>query len=187
MIEALPRINVPAVVDLAQLQFWQRDNGRLALIALLGLLAVLLAFRATWRHRAGRDGIVLPSLTPGRRSPWLRGRRRRLRPRAVGARASPGCSRASVSRILGRRCGRSSLSDSVLRCRDFHLRRDVRAEPSPRRRGTGKSVSTRRSNRPGLLALARLHRRDVPLVFALSSVDPRPAAARLLGRRELSA
>jgi hypothetical protein len=62
----IPEIAFPRIVGLADLQFWQRDSGRLALISLLSLLTVLYAWRWLRTPRAGRDGIVLPALLPGR-------------------------------------------------------------------------------------------------------------------------
>src|SRR5262245_21613585 len=62
-------------VSLAQLQFWHRDTGRLALIGLLLLTLVLLAWRSAFRRHPARTGIALPSLPSRRRgvgSAWLR-------------------------------------------------------------------------------------------------------------------
>lgn len=71
---AIPTFAIPRPVVLADLQFWQRDNGRVALVALIALLVILSALRAVRRHRVGRDGIVLPALLQQQRwsYAWLR-------------------------------------------------------------------------------------------------------------------
>jgi hypothetical protein len=68
---------IPELPGLAGLQFWHRDDARLAVVALAGLLAVLCAWRSLRRRRSGRDGIVLPAFPRGARraipGPWMRG------------------------------------------------------------------------------------------------------------------
>ncbi|MGQ0733399.1 MAG: hypothetical protein ACT4QD_07045, partial [Acidobacteriota bacterium] len=62
-------------LDVASLQYWHRDTGRLALFALVALTALLLAWRLGQTHRTGRDGVVLPGLLSRRRSwsgAWVR-------------------------------------------------------------------------------------------------------------------
>jgi hypothetical protein len=71
----IPELALPGPVDLADLQFWQRDTARLAVMALVAGLGLLTIRRVLLRPRAGRDGIVLPALlrTPQRSvSAWLR-------------------------------------------------------------------------------------------------------------------
>ena len=65
---------IPAPIDLADLQFWQRDNARLASLALIALVGLLLGARALRKRRGGREGIVLPALMDGARSwgAWMR-------------------------------------------------------------------------------------------------------------------
>ena len=59
---------IPPPISLADLQFWQRDEARLALIGAVALTAVLAAWRALQPRRPGRDGIVLPAVLRGRPS-----------------------------------------------------------------------------------------------------------------------
>ena len=64
-----------AVFDLAGLQFWRRDTGRLALLAVVGVAVVLLLIRAAMTRKPGRHHIVLPALLrslPGSRLAWTR-------------------------------------------------------------------------------------------------------------------
>lgn len=64
-----------AVFDLAGLQFWRRDTGRLALLAVVALAVVLLLIRSGMTRKAGRHHIVLPALLramPGSRLAWIR-------------------------------------------------------------------------------------------------------------------
>ncbi len=64
-----------AVFDFAGLQFWRRDTGRLALLALVGLAVVLLLIRSAVTRKPGRHHIVLPALLrslPGSRLAWTR-------------------------------------------------------------------------------------------------------------------
>jgi hypothetical protein len=67
---------IPNWPNIADLQFWQRDYARLAVLFAAALVAVLLAVRSLRRRRAGRDGLVLPTLLPtpgGRRvTGWVR-------------------------------------------------------------------------------------------------------------------
>jgi hypothetical protein len=56
--------------DLERLQFWHRDTAALALIALIALVTIASAIRLLRRSRAGRDGIVLPSLSAARARRW---------------------------------------------------------------------------------------------------------------------
>ena len=65
---------IPAAVALDDLQFWQRDNARLALLLLVAIASVLLAVRAARKRRAGREGVVLPALVgiPRMSSAWSR-------------------------------------------------------------------------------------------------------------------
>jgi hypothetical protein len=53
---------IPAPVSLSELQFWQRDNGRLAFFAILALLVVLWVWRSLADRRPGRDGLVIPAV-----------------------------------------------------------------------------------------------------------------------------
>jgi VWA domain-containing protein len=62
-------------ISVAQLQFWHRDTGRLALIGLLLVTIVLLAWRSAMRRHPARAAVALPSLLRTRRgtaSAWLR-------------------------------------------------------------------------------------------------------------------
>lgn len=64
-----------AVLDLDGLQFWRRDTGRLALLAVVAVAAVLLLIRSALTRRPGRHHIVLPALlrsVPGERLAWTR-------------------------------------------------------------------------------------------------------------------
>jgi hypothetical protein len=64
-----------STISLAQLQFWHRDAGSLALIGLLLLTLVLLAWRSAVRRDPARRAIALPSLLSrhgGVSSAWLR-------------------------------------------------------------------------------------------------------------------
>ncbi len=64
-----------AVFDFAGLQFWRRDTGRLALLAVVGLAVVLLLIRSAVTRKPGRHHIVLPALLrslPGSRLAWTR-------------------------------------------------------------------------------------------------------------------
>jgi hypothetical protein len=61
---------------MADLQFWQRDTARLAGLALVSLIGLLMAVRALRGRRYGREGIVLPALLGRRRhafsASWIR-------------------------------------------------------------------------------------------------------------------
>lgn len=64
-----------AVFDFAGLQFWRRDTGRLALLAIVGVALVLLLIRSVVSRRPGRHHIVLPALLrsmPGSGLAWTR-------------------------------------------------------------------------------------------------------------------
>ena len=64
-----------AVFDFAGLQFWRRDTGRLALLAVVGVAVVLLLIRASMTRQPGRHHVVLPALLrslPGSRLAWTR-------------------------------------------------------------------------------------------------------------------
>ncbi len=64
-----------AVFDFAGLQFWRRDTGRLALLAVVGLAVVLLLIRSAVTRKPGRHHIVLPALLrslPDSRLAWTR-------------------------------------------------------------------------------------------------------------------
>jgi len=64
-----------AVFDFAGLQFWRRDTGRLALLAVIGVAVVLLLIRAAVTRAPGRHHLVLPALlrsVPGSRLAWTR-------------------------------------------------------------------------------------------------------------------
>jgi hypothetical protein len=67
---------IPSPVALADLQFWQRDTSRLALLTAIALLGVLLAWRLLQRRRRGRDRIALPAVIDrrgtARRAAWIR-------------------------------------------------------------------------------------------------------------------
>jgi hypothetical protein len=66
---------IPQSVALDDLQFWQRDDARLALIMLIAWLAVLLACRLIRTRRIGREGLVLPAVLQVKRplsSAWVR-------------------------------------------------------------------------------------------------------------------
>ncbi len=63
------------VLDWGGLQFWRRDTGRLALVALIATAVVLLLIRAAVARRPGRHHIVLPAVlasVPGSRLAWIR-------------------------------------------------------------------------------------------------------------------
>ena len=62
-----------AVFDFAGLQFWRRDTGRLALIAVAGISVLLLLIRAAVARKPGRHQVILPALlrsVPGSRLAW---------------------------------------------------------------------------------------------------------------------
>jgi hypothetical protein len=62
-------------LDVAGLQFWRRDTGRLALLAGVGLAVVLLLIRSGMTRKAGRHHIVVPALLrslPASRLAWTR-------------------------------------------------------------------------------------------------------------------
>ncbi len=64
-----------AVFDFSGLQFWRRDTGRLALLAVVGLSVVLLLIRSVMARTPGRHHIVVPALLrslPGSRLAWTR-------------------------------------------------------------------------------------------------------------------
>jgi hypothetical protein len=64
-----------AVLDVAGLQFWRRDTGRLALLTIAGLSILLLLIRAAVARKPGRHQIILPALlrsVPGSRLAWTR-------------------------------------------------------------------------------------------------------------------
>ena len=64
-----------AVFDFAGLQFWRRDTGRLALIAVAGISVLLLLIRAAVARKPGRHQVILPALlrsVPGSRLAWTR-------------------------------------------------------------------------------------------------------------------
>jgi hypothetical protein len=64
-----------AVFDFAGLQFWRRDTGRLALLAVVAVAVVLLVIRSGMTRKAGRHHIVVPALLrslPGSRLAWTR-------------------------------------------------------------------------------------------------------------------
>jgi hypothetical protein len=67
---------IPSPVDLAGLQFWQRDEARLAILVAVALTAVLALWRTLQPRRQGRDGISLPAVFGGRSSAsrlaWVR-------------------------------------------------------------------------------------------------------------------
>ena len=67
---------IPPPVSLVDLEFWQRDEARLALIVGVALTAVLAAWRTLQPRRPGRDGIVLPAVLSGRTNSsylaWMR-------------------------------------------------------------------------------------------------------------------
>ena len=64
----MPTIAIPEPVGLATLQFWQRDNGRIALLVVIAMLVVLGVVRLLRRRQPGRDGVVVPALLPSHRS-----------------------------------------------------------------------------------------------------------------------
>ena len=59
---------MPLPVALDDLQFWQRDDARLALLMLIACLAVLLTWRLSRARQPGREGLVLPALLRSPRS-----------------------------------------------------------------------------------------------------------------------
>ena len=62
-------------LDVAGLQFWQRDTAQLVLIALVSLAALMLLIRAVVAHTAGRRAVILPAIlrgAPGARFSWVR-------------------------------------------------------------------------------------------------------------------
>ena len=64
-----------AVFDFGDLQFWRRDTGRLAWLAVVGTSVVLLLIRSALARTPGRHHIVLPALLralPGSRLAWTR-------------------------------------------------------------------------------------------------------------------
>ena len=64
-----------AVFDLGGLQFWRRDTGRLALLAVVFSALLLLLIRTIMTRQPGRHHIVLPALLrslPGSRLAWTR-------------------------------------------------------------------------------------------------------------------
>ena len=64
-----------ATFDFGSLQFWRRDTGRLALLAVVGLATVLLLIRSAITRRPGRHHVILPALlrsVPGSRLAWTR-------------------------------------------------------------------------------------------------------------------
>ena len=64
-----------AVFDFGGLQFWRRDTGRLALLAMVGVSVVLLLIRASMTRQPGRHHVVLPALLrslPASRLAWTR-------------------------------------------------------------------------------------------------------------------
>jgi hypothetical protein len=64
-----------AVFELGTLQFWRRDTGRLAVLAMVGSAVVVLLIRSAMSRRPGRHHIVLPALlrsAPGSRLAWTR-------------------------------------------------------------------------------------------------------------------
>jgi len=64
-----------AVFDFSGLQFWRRDTGRLALLAMVGLAVLLLLIRSAMARTPGRHHIVVPALLrslPGSRLAWTR-------------------------------------------------------------------------------------------------------------------
>jgi hypothetical protein len=66
---------IPAPVDLGRLQFWQRDNGKIALLMLVAILMLLLAWRLARRSRRRHGGVLIPALLPfaaRSRAAWVR-------------------------------------------------------------------------------------------------------------------
>ncbi len=64
-----------AVFDFAGLQFWRRDTGRLALLAVAGIASLMLLLRAAAVRKPGHHQIILPALLrsmPGARLAWTR-------------------------------------------------------------------------------------------------------------------
>jgi hypothetical protein len=63
-----------STVSIAELQFWHRDTGRLALAVLLLLAAVLLALRSAIRRQPAHSAVALPALLARRRGfgAWTR-------------------------------------------------------------------------------------------------------------------
>ena len=64
-------------LDVAGLQFWQRDTAQLVLIALVSLAALLLLIRAAMTRTPGRREVILPAIlrggsTSARCASWVR-------------------------------------------------------------------------------------------------------------------
>jgi hypothetical protein len=66
----IPGLPIPGGVDIANLQYWQRDNGQLALLLLLAVTALVTAWRLVRPRRAGRDGMILPALLRSGAQSW---------------------------------------------------------------------------------------------------------------------
>ncbi|MGE3492371.1 MAG: VWA domain-containing protein [Vicinamibacterales bacterium] len=64
-----------AVLDFAGLQFWRRDTGRLVLLAVVAVAALLLLLRSLGGRAPGRRQVAVPALLrslPGSRLAWTR-------------------------------------------------------------------------------------------------------------------
>jgi hypothetical protein len=62
-------------LDVAGLQFWQRDTAQLVLLALVALATLMLLVRAAIASRPGRRELILPAIlrgAPPARGSWLR-------------------------------------------------------------------------------------------------------------------